>query len=167
MFITSSQARTITDLCPIKVVSSLSGQAMTEDGTQADYPIIANGTNTFNNYGGSSWTEHHFSQIITANSKGAGIMFTDRQNIKLYVFDSIAGDSTGALSPNTSQSQIELLPVTLSQVSFTYAYDVTWQGAVATFDGQTPLCSLYDATTPWGLWILAETPPTLTVVAKS
>ena len=167
MFINSSQARTMTDLCPVKLVSSLSGQATTENGTQADYPIIANGTNTFNNYGGSSWTEHHFSQIITSANKGAGIMFTDRQNIKLYVFDSIAGDFTGALSPITSQSQIELLPVTLSQVSFNHAYDVTWQGAVATFDGQTPLCSLYDATTPWGLWILAETPPTLTVVAKN
>lgn len=167
MFITSTQARTITDLSPIKLVSSLSGQAMTENNTQADYPIIANGTNTFPNYGGSSWTEHHFSQIITAAGKGAGIMFTDKYNLKLYTFDSIAGQSTGALSPDVSQSQIDLLPVTLSSVSFTYAYDVTWQGAVATFDGQTPICSLYDATTPWGLWILAETPPTLSVAAKS
>jgi hypothetical protein len=167
MFITSSQARTITDLCPIKLVSSLSGQAMTEDGTQADYPIIANGTNTYSNTGGSSWTEHHFSQIITAVGKGAGIMYTDKHNQLLYTFDSIAGQSTGALNPDVSQSQIELLSVALSSVSFTYAYDVSWQGAVATFDGQTPLCSLYDATTPWGLWILAETPPTLTVAAKS
>ena len=167
MFITSSQARTITDLCPIKVASSLSGQSMTENGTQADYPIVANGTNTYPNYGGSAWTEHHFSQIITLANKGAGIMYTDTQNIKLYTFDSISGQSTGALSPNVSLSQIELLPVTLSSVSFTYAYDVTWQGAVATFDGQTPLCSLYDATTPCGLYILAEFPPTLTVTAKS
>jgi hypothetical protein len=167
MFITSSQTRTITDLCPLKLVSSLPGAAMTENSTQADYPIVANGTNTYPNYGGSSWTEHHFSQIITSANKGAGIMYTDTQNMKLYTFDSIAGQSTGALCPNVSLSQIELLPVTLSPVSFTYAYDVTWQGAVATFDGQTPLCSLYDATTPCGLYILAEFPPTLTVVAKS
>jgi hypothetical protein len=165
MFITSTRSRSITDLCPISVNSSLTGQAVTENGTQADYPIVMNGTNTYPNYGG--WTEHHFSQIITSAGKGVGIMYTDTQNIKLYTFDSMAGQSTGALSPNVSLSQIELVPVTLSSVSFTYAYDVTWQGAVATFDGQTPLCSLYDATTPCGLYILAEFPPTLTVVAKS
>lgn len=167
MFITSNRDRSVANLCPINVNSSITGQAMTENGTQADYPIIFNGTKTYPNYGGSTWTEHHFSQIITANNKGAGIMFTDRQNLKLYAFDSIVGEPTGALSPNTSASQIELLPVTLASVSFNYAYDVAWQGAVATFDGQTPVCSLYDATTPYGLWILAETPPTLTVVAKS
>ena len=93
-------------------------------------------------------------------------MFTDSANQKLYAFDSFsASSSTGAL--RASSGLLELLPVSASQVQFTSAYDITWQGAVVTFDGTTPLCSLYDGTTPMGLWILAEYPPTLTVTAKS
>ena len=60
--------------------------------------------------------------------------------------------SKGALK--ASNGLIELLPVSSPQVQFTYAYDITWQGAVATFDGTTPICNLYDGTTPAGLWIL-------------
>jgi hypothetical protein len=92
-------------------------------------------------------------------------MFTDAANQKLYAFDSIAGSSTGALK--ASNALIELLPVNGAQASFKYPYDITWQGAVASFDNSTPICSLYDGTTPTGLWIIAEYPPTLTVTAKT
>ena len=166
MFINSVQARTISDLCPIRVSTNISPvQTQTENGTLAGYPILQNGTGTFLNTGGGSWSAHHFSQFISDNGKGAGIMFTDVANQRLYAFDSIAGSSTGALKPNSAL--IELLPVSAAQASFQYPFDITWQGAVVTFDGNTPVCSLYDGTTPTGLWILSEYPPTLTVAAKS
>jgi hypothetical protein len=167
MFINSTQARSITDLSPIQLTTSVSSaQMQTENGTLAGFPLIQNGTGTFLNYASGGWTAHHFSQFISNDGKGAGIMFTDTANQKLYAFDSFSGStSNGALK--VSSGLLELLPVSSSQVQFTYAYDIAWRGAVATFDGATPLCSLYDGTTPTGLWILAEYPPTLTVTAKS
>ena len=166
MFINSTQARSITDLSPIQLTTSLSSpQLQTENGTLAGLPILQNGTGTFLNSTAGSWTPHHFSQFISDNGRGAGIMFTDAANQRLYAFDSIAGSSTGALKP--SSAIIELLPVSAAQASFKYPYDITWHGAVVTFDGTTPVCSLYDGTTPTGLWILSEYPPTVTVTAKS
>ena len=167
MFINSAQARSITNLSPIQLTTSLSTpQLQTENGTLAGSPILQNGTGTFLNSTGGSWTPHHFSQFISSGGKGAGIMFNDVANQKLYAFDSFSGStSKGALK--ASSGLLELLPVSSSQVQFTFAYDITWQGAVATFDGQTPMCNLYDGTTPMGLWILVEYPPTLTVAPKS
>ena len=92
-------------------------------------------------------------------------MFTDIANQKLYAFDSFsASTSKGALKASSWIDRID--SCSSAQVSFNYAYDITWQGAVVTFDGTTPICNLYDGTTPMGLWILAEYPPTLTVTAK-
>jgi hypothetical protein len=168
MFIASTPARTISDLSPIRLSTGLSSpQLQTENDTLAGFPIVQNGTGTFlNSASADSWTAHHFSQFISDTGKGAGILFTDKANQKLYQFDSFTGSSSkGALK--ASSSLIELLPVSSPQVQFQYAYDITWHGAVATFDNTTPVCSLYDGTTPAGLWILAEYPPTLTVSAKS
>ena len=93
-------------------------------------------------------------------------MFTDVENQRLYAFDLFSGStSRGAIE--TSSGLLELLPVSQTQVQFQLAYDITWQGAVATFDGTTPVCALYDDTTPMGLWLLAEYPPVLTLTAKS
>jgi hypothetical protein len=165
MFINSTQTRSITDLSLIQLTTSVSvPQLQTENGTLVGYPILQNGTGTFLNVTSGSWTAHHFSQFING-TKGAGIMFPDAANQKLYAFDSIAGSATGALKP--ASALIELLPVSAAQASFKYPYDVAWYGAVVTFDGTTPICGLYDGTTPMGLWILAEYPPTLTVTAKS
>jgi hypothetical protein len=167
MFISSSQPRAISDLSPIQITTSLSSvQLQTENATLAGSPIIQNGTGTFLNSASGNWTPHHFSQFLSSDGKGAGIMFTDQANQKLYAFDAFpASTSKGAL--RASNGLLELLPVSSSQVQFTYAYDVTWQGAVVTFDRTTPICNLYSGTTPMGLWILAEYPPTLTVTAKS
>jgi hypothetical protein len=168
MFINSTQSRSITDLCPIQLTTTLpSVQTQTENSTFAGFPTLQNGTAAFSNSTIGGWTPHHFSQFISGSGKGAGIMFTDNDNQRLYALDSIAGHPTGSLNVTANSPLIELLPVDLMQVQFTYAYDITWQGAVVTFDGTTPLCSLYDGTTPMGLWILAEYPPTLTVTAKS
>jgi hypothetical protein len=167
MFIDSAQTRSITDLSPIRLTTSLSTpQLQTENATLAGSPILQNGTGTFLNSASGSWTPHHFSQFISSDGKGAGIMFNDVANQKLYSFDSFTGSSSKG-GFEVSATSIEMNPVSSGQVQFTFAYDITWQGAVVTFDGTTPLCNLYDGTTPMGLWILAEYPPTLTVTAKT
>jgi hypothetical protein len=163
MFIDSNQLRTITDLCPIQISSTISGaQLQTEDGTLGGYPVVATGTGVFSNYTSGGWTEHHWSQI-TSGTSGAGIMFTDAFNLRLYAFDSMAGTSAGALSA-TSTSLIELLPVKLHQVQFTSALDIMWRGAVVTFDNTAPV---YQASDQSGLWMLVEYPPTITVAAET
>jgi hypothetical protein len=166
MFINSTQARSITDLSPIQLTTTLpSVTIQTENGTLAGLPILQNGTGTFTNSTSSSWTAHHFSQFISNDGKGAGLMYTDLANQNLYAFDSFpASTSKGAI--NASSGLLQLLPVSASQVSFKSAYDITWSGAVVTFDKSTPICNLYDGTTPMGLWILDEYPPTLTVTPK-
>jgi hypothetical protein len=165
MFIDSAQARVITDLSPISLtVSPSSLQAMTENGTINGFPTVTNGTGTFYNYTAGSWTAHHWSQLISG-TRGAGIMFTDNSNQRLYAFDSIAGSAVGALKVDTSSKTIELLPVARNSASFTYAMDVTWHGAVATFNNTTPIYA--NAGTPTGMWITAEYPPTVTVTAEN
>jgi hypothetical protein len=156
MFINSQQSRTITDLCPITLSSSIN-QLQTENGTLSREPIVATGTQTFNSTG--TWV-HHWSQFLSSG-KGAGIMFTDSANHMLYTFDAMTPAAVrGALKANSTAQTIELLPVTLNSVSFQSALDVTWYGAVATFDGTTPI---YSGQGQPGLWILAELPPTITV----
>jgi hypothetical protein len=164
MFINSAQQRTITNLCPIRLSTGFSS-IQTEDGTAGGYPVVVTGSGTFSNYS-SGWTPHHWSQMVSG-TRGAGIMFTDDANERLYAFDSTApGTPTGALKVTSSGSGlIELLPVTLRQVQFLYTMDVTWDGAVVTFDNTTPIYA--NAGTPTGMWILAEYPPTVTVAAES
>jgi hypothetical protein len=164
MFINSQRSRTITDLCPISLSTSYS-TIQTEDGTAGGYPTVATGSGTFYNYSGS-WTPHHWSQMISG-TRGAGIMFTDSANQMLYSFDSIAEGATGALRTNSysNPKTIEFLPVTSSySAQFTYPLDVTWHGAVVTFDDTTPI---YQTSDQSGLWILVEYPPTITVTAES
>jgi len=163
MFLNSAQSRTITDLCPIKLSTTLSSiQAQTENGTANGFPIVTAGTGTFYNYSGS-YAAHHWSQI-TSGTKGTGIMFTSTANQRIYAFDSIAGSTVGALKADASAKTIELLPVASGSASFTTALDVIWRGVVATFDGTAPI---YRDSDSGGLWILVEYPPTITVTAQS
>ncbi|MCW4046071.1 MAG: hypothetical protein NWE99_00700 [Candidatus Bathyarchaeota archaeon] len=164
MFINSTQSRTITDLCPISIYSSSISQIQTENGTLGGLPqpvITLSSFNNFYNFSDGKW-QHHWSQLISGTS-GTGIMFTDTANQKLYTFDSIAGTRTGALKADSSNHRIELLPVT-SSTSFQNALDVTWQGAVVTFDGTA---SIYQTSNGGGLWVLVEYPPTITVTAET
>jgi hypothetical protein len=108
LFINSVQSRTITDLSSIQLTSDwVSGlQSLTENGTNSGLPILATtstGQKLFYNFSSPStgWA-HHWSEYISG-STGAGIMFTDSANRKLYSFDSIAGQKTGALSVTTAQ----------------------------------------------------------------
>lgn len=112
IFVNSSQSRTITDLSPIQLSSDwMSGlQSLTENGTSSGYPVVAEtyvgNTDLFYNFSSPStgWA-HHWSECISGSS-GAGMMFTDGSNGKLYTFDSsqYAGDKTGAISITSEQN---------------------------------------------------------------
>ena len=156
MFINSNQTRTITNLCPIQVNSTIA-QLYTENGTLQADPVVAAGTQTFNSTG--TWI-HHWSEFYNG-LQGAGIMFTDQANQMLYTFDSMTpAIDRGALCANSTSQTILLLPVVLNNVTFENPIDVTWCGALATFDASSvPIYSSYQP----GLWILAELPPTISI----
>jgi hypothetical protein len=159
MFVESQQSRSINDICPIKITASV-GSPQTENGISSGFPIVQSGTGTF--YNSSSVWQHHWSQFISGTT-GTGIMFTDEANRMLYTFDT-STSKTGALKVDSTARTIELLPITMSSVSFTSAKDVTWCGAVVTFDGTTPI---YNSSNKSGLWITVEYPPTITVTTQS
>jgi hypothetical protein len=80
----------------------------------------------------------------------------------LYAFDTMSPvNIRGSLKTDSVAQTISLLPVTLNPVSFQTSLDITWSGAVATFDGSVP--PIYSGNGQPGLWILAELPPTITV----
>jgi hypothetical protein len=158
MFVQSQQSRTITDLCPIKLQSSIT-QTQTENGTAGGYPIVSTAPGTF--YNQSTVWAHHWSQFIsTSGTNGAGIMFTDAGNNELYGFDSMAGTQTGGLRVNAGT--IELHPVEIASVSFTYALNTIWSGAVSTFSNTTPIYKTTSGQVS-GSWISVEYPPTAAV----
>ena len=158
MFVQSQQSRTITDLCPIKLQSSMT-QTQTENGTAGGYPIVSTAPGTF--YNQSTVWAHHWSQFIsTSGTNGAGIMFTDAGNNELYGFDSMAGTQTGGLRVNAGT--IELHPVEIASVSFTYALNTIWSGAVSTFSNTTPIYKTTSGQVS-GSWISVEYPPTAAV----
>jgi hypothetical protein len=162
MFIQSQQSRNIADLCPLRLTTT-TGLPQTENGTQNGYPTLSSITGTFYNL--SSIWAHHWSQFISG-TRGAGIMFTDSANYRLYNFDN-ATAKTGALKVSNSTGRaIELLPITLASKSFTYALDITWNGAVVTFDNTTPIYREVSGQKT-GLWITVECPPAITVSTES
>jgi len=163
MFVQSAQTRTIRDLCPIRVTAS-TGSPQTENGTTSGFPIVVNGTGTFYNYSTSAWA-HHWSQMISG-ARGSGLMFTDTANGKLYTFDTIAGTKTGALRIYSSNRTMHLLPVTLAQAQFQFALDVTWYGAVVTFDNTMPIYKV-ESGKKTGLWIIVEYPPIVSIATES
>jgi hypothetical protein len=165
MFVNSLQSRNITDLCPLSLATSFGGPE-TENGTSAGSPNPSNSTGLYYDQSASVWS-HHWSQFING-TKGAGIMFSDNANQQLYAFDSIAGNATGAISISTpSNDIIELQPVSnLKAANFTYPLDIIWYGAVATFDGMTPIYEQTNGTVT-GLWTLVEYPPTVTITTGS
>jgi hypothetical protein len=164
MFVNSQQSRNIADLCLIRLETS-TGQPRTENGTASGLPIVSSRTGLFSNSSASLWA-HHWSQFITG-TRGSGVVFTDTANQMLYFFDTMAGGKTGALRISNSTGRlIELLPITMASKQFTYALDLSWSGAVATFDGTTPIYREVGGQKT-GLWIIVEYPPTIAVSTKS
>jgi hypothetical protein len=169
MFVNSSESRTITDLSAIQLsVSGGSPSPLTENGTSGGYPISSSATGLFYNFTTSSFSTgwaHHWSEFISGTS-GAGIMFTNSTNQKLYIFDNIAGHKTGALNIINAggynpQRTIEFDPLARSQysASFTYPLDVTWYGAVVNFS----TVPIYPGSGNIGLWIIVEAPPIVAI----
>ncbi|MEM2367899.1 MAG: hypothetical protein QXQ50_06660 [Candidatus Bathyarchaeia archaeon] len=166
----SGSPRTITDLCPIRISTTASGQfsALTENGTLGLYPRVSTTSNTLF-YNMSNVWQHRWSQLWNQSlNRGFGIMFPIDSNVRLYYFDSMASDKTGCLNVSISSSIkfIELSPVKRFQVyGFTSSLDICWYGAVVTFDNTTPVYHVVDGV-PTGLWILVAYPPVVSLVAE-
>jgi len=162
LFVQSQQSRSVNDLCPIELQSSIT-QTQTENGTSSGYPTVSTATGTFDNL--TTIWQHHWSQFVSGNS-GAGIMFTDLGNSELYCFDNIAGTQTGGIRVNQAAGTIELIPIfnVNAPVSFSYALNTIWWGAVSTFSNTTPIYQTSNGQTG-GSWINVEYPPTATVNA--
>jgi len=160
IFVDSEQNRSISDLSAIQL-SDLSGTPLTEDGTDGVYPLNSTSTDLFYDSYPTGW-DHHWSQISSGNS-GAGLMFTNTTNQNLYLFDSMAGNKTGAL--NVFSSGIEFNPVedglNHPVIGYTDALDVTWCGAVVTFNSEPIYTS--SANEHVGLWVMVEYPPSVAV----
>jgi hypothetical protein len=97
-------------------------------------------------------------------------MFTDTNNQKLYFFDSAGANpaATGALNVNAATKIIELAPVSSLHTVTSYTTpagdDITWKGAVVTFDGSTtPVYKQNTDGSQSGLWILVEYQPRISV----
>jgi hypothetical protein len=168
LFINSAQSRTITDLSAIQLSVS-GGSQRTENGTSSGYPISSNVAGLFYNFTSPSFQTgwaHHWSEFISGNS-GAGIMFTDSANQKLYCFDT-AGQKTGALNVISSGRTIEVNPIARSQypASFLTPLDVTWHGAVVTFANE-PTNTIYPTSGNIGLWVMVENPPRISTVSPT
>ena len=173
IFIQSSQSRIITDLSTIQLSSErISGlQSFTQNGTSGSFPIVAetyaDENNLFYNFSDSptGWA-HHWSEYVK-EGKGAGIMFTDNSNMKLYTFDSIPpSQNKGALDVTNDEDwqgrkvTIEFNPVAQSQALFTYPLDMTWHGTVVTFE-DAPIYPSSGGNI--GLWVIVEHPPIIAV----
>jgi hypothetical protein len=153
IFVDSLQPRTLNDLSVIQL-TNLVGAPTTENGTLAIYPNPSNATGLFCDYSPTGW-DHHWSQFVSG-SAGAGVMFTDSNNERLYAFDSILGADTGAVVvQNAASRYIEVNPVEISPVSFDSAMDLTWYGAVVTFNSEP----IYHSGDDVGLWVMVEHPP--------
>jgi len=96
-------------------------------------------------------------EVFEEAGPGAGIMFTDSDNERLYIFDDSA--RKGAL--NVASASVEFNPVDdgLNSVSLPDPLDITWNGAVVTFEEEP----IYDSSDESGLWVMVEHPPTVTV----
>jgi len=157
IFMQSSQSRKITELRAIRLSVS-GGSQRTENGTSGGYPVSSNATGMFYNSSSATGWAHHWSEFISGNF-GAGIMFTDSANEKLYIFDSIAGEKTGTLNVIGSGRIVEFNPVERYEVSFNTPLDVTWHGAVVTFKDEP----IYRSSDETGLWVTVEHPPIISV----
>lgn len=159
-----SEDRILSDLSALQLSIdpniSGDGETITEDGVNATgFPTPSYLEDAF--YNSTDW-EHHWSEFLK-NNRGAGVMFTNSSNFELYTFDSIAGYDIGALfvekNPSNTTGYIEVNPVHIPSAQFDYPLDVTWYGAVVTFDGEP----IYRSSDDVGLWVMVEYPPTVTV----
>jgi len=99
--------RVITNLTPITMLSDWKTklQVLTENGTSNGIPVTVEtyvGSYLFYNFSDGKW-QHHWTQYNYTSNAGAGIMSSSLNNLKLYLFDSFIGQSTGTLNVTTTQ----------------------------------------------------------------
>ena len=157
IFINSAQSRTITDLSSIQLTSDwVSGlQSLTENGTSSGLPIVGatfTGQNLFYNFSSPStgWA-HHWSEYISGTT-GAGIMFTDSANGKLYTFDSIAGQKTGTISATVSQRDVWATPTSV----YSRCGEDNGRQASNAIDGSTSGNNYWQHSTTENHWIVLD-----------
>jgi hypothetical protein len=161
IFVDSSHSRTINELSAISLTVS-AGEPLTEDGTSGGYPVTSTASATFSNSSTPTGWAHHWSEFLSGNA-GAGLMFPDRTNTLLYAFDGIASAKTGALDVRSVGRVVEFNPVEIASASFQHSLDLSWHGAVVSFDGTDPI---YPESGNIGLWVIVESPPTVAVSAS-
>jgi hypothetical protein len=165
IFVNSSQSRILNELRAIRLEvspgGSGSGECITEDRTVGGLPVPSYAEGLFYNFSEfqTGWA-HHWTEFMRGN-RGSGIMFTNNSNFKLYAFDSIAGQKAGALYVDKyysdTRAYLDFKPVAQFQAPFTYPLDITWQGAVVTFEDEP----IYQSSDETGLWVMVEHPPTV------
>lgn len=120
IFVSSSLARTVTELSPIQLSSgwvSETIRCLTENGTSGGFPNVVEtavgDADLFYNFSSPStgWM-HHWSEYIYG-SRGAGIMLTDDSNRMLYTLDDEAGGRTGAISVTSAQQAVWTQPTSV------------------------------------------------------
>jgi hypothetical protein len=156
-FVYSAQYRSLTDLSLIKLTTDTSYEPITENGTNNGLPIPSHVGGLFYNFSFPRGWAHHWSEFISGG-RGGGIMFTDKSNQGLYVFDDIAGEAVGAVRVVNGSGIIELNLVARSSASFQYPLTVKLYGLIATFDDEPIYPS---GGGQGGLWVLVEYPPLL------
>jgi hypothetical protein len=160
IFVNSSHSRTISELSAIRLTVS-AGDPLTENATSGGYPVTSTASAIFYNLSLPTGWAHHWSQFRSGDA-GAGLMFTDSSNRLLYAFDGTAGEKTGALDVVSAGRVIEFNPIEIASASFQHALDLSWHGAVASFEGTDPI---YPESGSIGLWVIVESPPTVAVSA--
>jgi hypothetical protein len=135
------------------------GACVTENGVNANgFPVPSALEGVFNNT--TEWA-HHWIEFLKSD-RGVGVMFTDNSNLKLYRFDSLASSKVGSLfidMVSDDQAYIQVNPVHQPFAEFDSPLDITWYGAVVTFNGEP----IYQSANDGGLWVMVEYPPTVTV----
>ncbi|MGB9134970.1 MAG: discoidin domain-containing protein [Candidatus Bathyarchaeia archaeon] len=114
-------------------------------------------SNDPDNWGSAVW-------IGTLNSGGwqsSGAFSAQGRYIRLYSRSTSSSQRFYEVQVEVQERQatIEFNPVERYQASFTYPMDVAWHGAVLTFDGEP----IYPESGNVGLWVMAESPPTVDV----
>jgi hypothetical protein len=113
------------------------------------------------NWGSVVWT----GSLGGSGWQPSGSFSAQGRYVKLYSRSTSSSQRLYEVQVQTQERQvtIEFNPVKQYSASFTYPLDVTWHGAVVTFDG-TPI---YNSSNKSGLWITVEYPPTITVTTQS
>ena len=95
-------------------------------------------------------------------------MFTDATNWNLYFFDgsNFANTTTGGVMANSTAGTMQLLPVYKASAGFNVTTEISWYGAIVTYDGTAPIYTIQNGRAT-GMWLMVESPPSVTVTAQS